>query len=156
MADTPNTMPTAGRKQLESILCDDRLAFRNALDLLFEALRADCDAHTKRAHLDTPECQMLRRAAASAWSSCIEALREVLGMKGVHADLKRASGALLSTAPGNFSDEFDFLQSGSDILKLQKANSQSNPGMAALLFEAYALIEVYRGNLALMAAQRSA
>jgi len=156
MADTPNTTPAAGLKPQDSILGDDRLAFRRALDFFFEALRADWDVHTERADLDTAEGQELGHAAASAWSSCIEALREVIGMTGVHPDLKHASDALLSTAPGNFPDEFDLLQSGSDILKLQKANSRCNPGLAALLFEAYALMEAYRGNLALMSAQRTA
>lgn len=156
MADTPNTTPEAGLKPLDSILCDDRLAFRNALDLFFEALRADWDVHTKRASMDTPEGLELGHAAASAWSSCVDALREVIGMADVHPDLKQASYALLGTAPGNFPDEFDLLQSGSDILKLQKANSRCNPGLAALLFEAYALMEAYRGNLALMSAQRTA
>ncbi|WP_299648463.1 hypothetical protein [uncultured Tateyamaria sp.] len=155
MADTPNTMPAEGLKPLESVLCDDRLAFRNALDLLFEALRADWDVHTARANLDTAEGQELGHAAASAWSSCVGALRELMEMTGVHLDLWHASKALLKTAPGNFPDEFDLLQSGSDILKLQKANSRSNPGLAALLFESYALMEAYRGNLALMAVQRA-
>lgn len=154
-ADTPNTTPAAVLKPLDSILCKDRLAFRNALDLMFDALRADWDVHTKRADLDTPKGQELGHAAASAWSSCTEALCEVIKMIDVHPDLRKASDVLLSTAPGNFPDEFDLLQSGSDILKLQKANSRSNPGLAALLFEAYALMEAYRGNLALMSVQRA-
>jgi len=155
MADTPSTTPAAGLEPLNSIIHDDRLAFRNALDLMFEALRADWKVHAGRASLDTAEGQELGHVAASAWASCVEALRELFRMTNAHPELKKAAKLLLRTAPGNLPDELDLLECGSGIQELQRANGRKNPGLSALFFEAYALMEAYRGNLALMSVQRT-
>ncbi|SOH95687.1 hypothetical protein SAMN06273572_1169 [Monaibacterium marinum] len=154
MADTPNTMSTVGTEPLIALLAEDRLAFRNALDAIFRALRADWLMHEARKILDTDVGQNRIHDSATAWCECMNALSAVLDIDGANADLKSAAQAFLNVTNEFFPDTTHLLECGSTILELHRKNKQSNPGHAELLYEAYALTEAYRGNLDLMAVHR--
>ena len=154
MADTPNTMSTVGTEPLIALLAEDRLAFRNALDLIFKALRADWLMHEARKILDTDAGQNRIHDSATAWCECMNALSAVLDIDGANYDLKMAAQAVLNVTNECFPDTTHLLECGSTILELHRKNKQSNPGHATLLIEAYALTEAYCGNLDLMAVHR--
>lgn len=149
MANTPSTTSTVAAEPINSLTAPDRLAFRTALDLFFDALRADWIVFDARTDLDTPKGQELGHAAATAWTSCVESLHLVSDMLGAHADLQGAARHLLQTAPRHFPDEFDLMKHAEAVTQLAK-QQKAHPGLAQLLTEASHLLEAYRGNLALM------
>ena len=154
MADTPNTMSTVGTEQLIAPLTADSFAFRNALNLLFKALRADWLMHEARNTFDTDAGQNRIHESATAWCECIDALSAVPEIDATNGDLKMAAQAFLEVINECFPDTTHLLDCGSTILGLYRKNKQSNPGNAELLYEAYALTEAYCGNLDLMAVHR--
>lgn len=149
MADMPlNTLPAAAAP-INFMTAPDQLAFRNALDLFFEALRADWVVHKERADLSTPSGQKLGHAAATAWTSCVEALNLVRNLPGAHVSLREAANHFLQTEPGHFPDELDLMDQVIAVSKLAK-QQKAQLGLEKLLTEAVHLLEVYQGNLALM------
>lgn len=149
MADMPNSTPQSAAEPINFMTAPDQLAFRNALDLFFEALRADWVVHKERTDLSTPAGQKLGHAAATAWTSCVEALHLVRDLPGAEASLQSAANCLLQTAPRHFPDEFDLMDQVMAVSKLAK-QQKAQPGLEKLLTEATHLLEVYQGNLALI------
>ncbi len=154
MATDKTTTATPVAEPLIALLAEDRLAFRNALDAIFGALRADWLMHEARKILDTDAGQNRIHDSATAWCECMNALSAVLDIYGANDDLKMAAQAFLEVTNECFPDTTHLLECGSTILELHRKNKQSNPGHAELLYEAYALTEAYRGNLDLMAVHR--
>jgi hypothetical protein len=155
MTEKTDTMSSVRTEPLTALLTNDRLAFREALDLVFEALRADWLVHQHRKNMDTDEGQELVHQSATAWCTCNDALGAFVAVKGAAADLKAAARELLNVTTEIFPDPFDLLECGSVILKLHHKSKRTNPGLSALLYEAYALTEADRGNLDLMAMHRN-
>lgn len=104
--------------------------------------------------MDSSEGQERVHQSATAWCACIDALRAVLEIDDANGDLKAAASAFLTVTDNDFPDRFDLMESGSVILRLHHRNKRTSPGLAALLYEAYALTDAYRGNLDLMAVHR--
>ena len=156
MADVPTTTSRTGTESLASLLTDDQLAFRFALDKLFKALRADWLVHENRKLAKTEEGQKLGHHAALAWSEGIDALTNVMDTPCADADLTKASAAWLDITAERFPDRLDVMHCGSMISSLFRKHRKSRPDLAALLQEAHALTEAYSANLALMSMQRAA
>lgn len=154
MADTPFSTQSAAAP-INFMTAPDQLAFRKALDLFFEALRADWIVHKERADLSTPAGQKLGHAAATAWTSCVDALNFVRDFPGADVSLQNAANHLLQTAPGHFPDEFDLMDQVMAVSELAK-QQKARPGLEKLLTEAVHLLEVYQGNLALMSLRPAA
>jgi len=156
MADTPFSTPRPAAEPLNALISSDKLAFRAALDQLFVALRADWLVYETRADLNSDRGMELGDTAASAWSLASAGLRAVRDMRAAHPDLRAAAGRMLPAVDDGLPTQSDLIQLSSALFALARAQKAAAPDLHALLMEAQALIEAWRGNLALMGLPRAA
>ena len=93
MADTYTTTAPNGAEPSVEFASPDRLEFRNTLDLLFAALRADWEYFA--APSNAPSRAKLGHAAASVWAACIQSLHAVQNTQDGHPDLQAAAARML-------------------------------------------------------------
>ena len=146
---TPNMTPHA-TASLNSILADDRLAFRKALDSYFKAQRADWLVFEKRHNLETPEGRARKENAPLAWSLCIEALRMVRDMENAHFALREAALELFDTNPAFDPDVSSLTKSGLAIRAIKTGHKDLPTDIHEMLVEAEALTGAFAGSVALM------
>ncbi|EEX08372.1 hypothetical protein SL1157_1698 [Ruegeria lacuscaerulensis ITI-1157] len=156
MADTPSSTPHPAAEPLNALISSDKLAFRAALDQLFVALRADWLLYETRADLNSEPGMELGDTAASAWSLASAGLRAVRDMRAAHPDLRTAAGQMLRAVEDGMPNQSDLLQLSGALFDLARSQKAAAPDLHALLMEAQALIEAWRGNLALMGLPRAA
>ncbi|MBO9429541.1 hypothetical protein [Sulfitobacter sp. R18_1] len=124
------------------------LEFRNTLDLLFAALRADWEYFA--APSDAADRAELGHAAASVWAACIQSLHTVQNMPDGHPDLKAAAAQMLETIPEQAPKATFVSLQGAYILSSAKKHKKACPEVADLLEEAFCLLEAYSANLVVM------
>lgn len=156
MADTPFSTPRPAAEPLTALISSDRLAFRAALDQLFVALRADWLVFENRADLNSNRGMELGDTAANAWSLAGTGLRAVRDMRAAHPDLRAAAGHMLPAVEDGLPTQSELLQLSGELFALARARKTTAPDLHALLMEAQALVEAWRGNLALMGLPRAA
>ena len=156
MADTPCSTPRPAAEPLNALISSDKLAFRAALDQLFVALRADWLVYETRADLNSEPGMELGDTAASAWSLASAGLRAVRDMRAAHPDLRAAAGQMLPAVDDGLPGQSDLLELSGELFDLARSQKTTAPDLHALLMEAQALIEAWRGNLALMGLPRAA
>ncbi|EDQ02976.1 hypothetical protein DSM14862_03832 (plasmid) [Sulfitobacter indolifex] len=156
MAAKTSTTRTRATEPLNRLIRLDRLEFRKALDLYFEALRADWIYHETRQKFGTEAAADKGHTAASAWSACTVSLLVLRDMRTVDRDLRAAVEVLLKTRPGEMPSSGDLMRCGTEMLVLANKYKRSSSDLSPLLDEAFCLIEAYHGNQALMSVQRSA
>ncbi|SHF47515.1 hypothetical protein SAMN05444279_1613 [Ruegeria intermedia] len=156
MADTPLSTPRPAAEPLTALISSDKLAFRAALDQLFVALRADWLVYQTRADLNSDKGMELGDTAASAWSLASAGLRAVRDMRAAHPDLRAAAGQMLPAVDDGTPGQSDLIRLSSALFALARAHKAAAPDLHALLLEAQALVEAWRGNLALMGLPRAA
>ena len=140
MADNASTMPSAAAETANSVTSPDRPAFRRALRLFSEAVRADWRAREGHAGPD----------AAAAWASCRAALHAVRDMCDADADLRAAAGILVGAEHG------DLAERGDAVLRLARRHRKSRSTLAASLTEAACLLAARRGTEVLAGLRRTA
>lgn len=150
MADTTPTTPPHAAASLNSILADDKLDFRKALDLYFDAQRADWLVFEKRHRLETPEGRARKKNARLAWSLCIEALRMVRDTEAAHFALREAALELFETNPAFDPDVSSLTTSGLAIRAIKTGHKDLPNDIREMLREAEALTGAFAGNIALM------
>lgn len=146
---TPNTPPHAAAS-LNSIIADYKLAFRKALDLYFDAQRADWLVFEKRHNLETTEARARKKNARLAWSLCIEALRMVRDMETAHFALREAALELFETNPAFDPDVSSLTKSGLAIRAVKDGHKDLPRDIQKMLMEAEALTGAFAGNIAFM------
>ncbi len=156
MADTPFSTPHPAAEHLTDLISADKLAFRAALDQLFVALRADWLVYETRADLNSDQGMELGDTAASAWSLASAGLRAVRDMRAAHPDLRAAAGHMLPAVDDGLPTQSELIQLSGALFALARAHKAAAPDLHALLLEAQALVEAWRGNLALMGLPRAA
>ncbi|WP_170595670.1 hypothetical protein [Ruegeria arenilitoris] len=156
MADPRSSTPRPAAEPLTALISADKLAFRAALDQLFVALRADWLVYETRADLNSEPGMELGDTAASAWSLASAGLRAVRDMRAAHPDLRAAAGQMLPAVDDGLPTQSDLIQLSGALFGLARSQKAAAPDLHALLMEAQALIEAWRGNLALMGLPRAA
>jgi hypothetical protein len=146
MANTPSITPFATAESINDNMAPDRTAFRDALDLQFLALRADWDFFKARVGLDTELGQELSHTAALAWADSVAALRALLEMPDMHVDLQTAAQRILDIAPGDILDATEFSDLSFTDSQLATDQKSKDAELSELLFEAFALLEIYRSH----------
>ncbi|WP_339638140.1 hypothetical protein [uncultured Sulfitobacter sp.] len=129
----------------DELASPDGLEFRNSLDLLFKALRADWEYFA--APSDASNRSELGNAAASVWAACIQSLYAVQNLQDGHTDLKAAAARMLETIPEQTPKATFVSLHGAHILSMAKKHKKARPGLANLLEEAFCLLEAYSANL---------
>lgn len=145
MADAHTTTAQNGAEPFDDLTTPDRLEFRNTLDLLFKALRADWEYFA--APSDASNRSELGNAAASVWAACIQSLYAVQNLQDDHTDLKAAAARMLETIPEQTPKATFVGLHGAQILSMAKKHKKARPGLANLLEEAFCLLEAYSANL---------
>ncbi|MFG6604597.1 MULTISPECIES: hypothetical protein [unclassified Sulfitobacter] len=148
MADTRTTTAPNGAEPSVEFASPDHLEFRNTLDLLFAALRADWEYFA--APSNAPSRAKLGHAAASVWAACIQSLHAVQNTQGGHPDLQAAAARMLETIPEQAPKPTCVSLHGAHILSSAKKHKKACPGVADLLEEAFCLLEAYSANLVVM------
>ena len=148
MAETRTTTAPDGAEPFDELAAPDRLEFRNTLDLLFAALRADWEYFA--APSDASNRAKLGHAAASVWAACIQSLHTVENMQDGHPDLQAAAARMLETIPEQTPKAAFVSLQGAYILSSAKKHKKACPGVADLLEEAFCLLEAYSANLVVM------
>ena len=150
MTTSPNTTPPLSATALNPLLAPDRIAFRDALDHLSDALKADWQVFEHRNLLDTPEALEFGHQAACAWSACLVALREVRDMDTAHPDLRAAAIELIQTTPGFYPHASELIRCKTALHSLEEQHKSQDIGLHDLLFDAFALCEVHYAHLVLV------
>lgn len=150
MTTSPNTTPSLRATDLNPLLAPDRIFFRNALDHLQDALKADWQVFLRRNQLDTPDALEFGHQAACAWSACLEALRGIRDMGAAHPDLRGAAVELIQTTPGFYPHAIEINRCVSALRPLYEQHKSQDLGLHDLLFQAYALCEVHCANIVLV------
>jgi hypothetical protein len=148
MANAHTTTATKGAEPFDDLTTPDRLEFRNTLDFLFAALRADWEYFA--APSNGSNRSKLGHAAASVWAACIHSLHTVQNMREGHPDLRAAAARLLETIPEQTPKATFVSLHGAHILSMAKKHKKACPGLADLLEEAFCLLEAYSANLVVM------
>jgi hypothetical protein len=148
MADTRTTTAPNGAEPFDELASPDGLEFRNTLDLLFAALRADWEYFA--ASSDASNRSKLGHAAASVWAACVQSLYTLQNMRDGHPDLKAAAKRMLETIPEQTPKATSVSLHGAHILSMAKKHKKARPGLADLLEEAFCLLEAYSANLVVM------
>ena len=146
MANTPSITPLAVAESINDNMAPDRVAFRKGLDLQFLALRADWDFFKARVGMDTDLGQELSHTAAMAWAESVAALQALLEMPNVHADLQAAGQRILDIAPGDILDATELSDLSFTVSELATKQKSKDAELSGLLFEAFALLEIYRSH----------
>jgi hypothetical protein len=146
MANTLSITSLASAESINDNMAPDRAAFRKALDLQFLALRADWDFFKARVGIDTELGQELSHTAAMAWADSVAALQALLEMPNVHPDLQIGAQRILDIAPDDIRDATELSDLSFTVSKLATNQKTKDAELSELLFEAFALLEIYRSH----------
>ncbi|MDF3362466.1 MULTISPECIES: hypothetical protein [unclassified Sulfitobacter] len=148
MANVHTTTAPKGAEPFDDLTTPDRPEFRNTLDLLFKALRADWEYFAVPS--DASNRMQLGNAAASAWATCVQSLHTIQDMREAHPDLKAAAARMLATIPEQTPKATSVNLHAANILSMAKKHKKADPGLTDLLEEAFCLLKAYSANLIVM------